>query len=337
MQHIIKDREDLSVARSGGPNSVITKQAKTSEGLVEIDREQKMLTLLGDTGYVPRLIAQSAGGPVDQNTITMEDVGDSQEITDEYKFRTHLTRMLYAFRSHKVTHGDLTSPNIRIVDNVPKVIDWGESRLWSEDDREDKRPGGDTYWAWHFLSQWADGARVARRWFAIYNSIVKHFGPAYIPGATLLDLGCFHGDVAAAASAAGMLVHAVDYDENAIVVATQRWKSLPVEFEHIDVKDLGGLWNLDVVTMLSMFPYVEQRYGHVASTRILKDVIESTHMLFFECQLLGDGPGPSWMVDTDRVQSYLENCGGRDVERIIEIELPDRNTTRTVFKVIGGA
>ena len=338
MQHIIKDRDDITVARSGGTDSMITKQAKTEAGRIELSREHAFLIHLADTGYVPQvyLFDQPPHPHALVERIVMEDVGESHEITDEYDFRTNLIQMLNVFRVKHVIHGDLTSANVRIVDNVVKVIDWGESRFFSEYERTDKRPEGDTYHAWNFASQWSDGSRVARRWLAIYNSIVKHFGPDYIPGSTLLDLGCFQGDIAGAASAAGMFVHAVDADQGAINIATARWKGLRVEFEQIDVTDLGGLWNLDVVTALSMYPYVEQRHGIIVATRWLSDVIESTHMFFFECQLAGDGPGPSWMINTDRVQSFLENCGGREVERIIEIELPDRDTTRTVFKVLGG-
>ncbi len=340
MQHIIKDRDDITVARSGGTNSMITKQAKTEAGRRELSREHAFLIHLADTGYVPKVYGFENEGPEPHalvERIVMEDVGESHEITNEYDFRTSLIQMLNVFRVKHVIHGDLTSANVRIVDNAIKVIDWGESRFFNEHERDDKRPEGDTWHAWNFASQWSDGARVARRWHAIYNSIVKYFGPAYIPGSTLLDLGCFHGDVAAAASAAGMLVHGVDENPDAIETATARWKGLPLEFETIDVTDLGGLWNLDAVTCLSMYPYVEQRHGIIVATRWLQDVIESTKMLFFECQLAGDGPGPSWMVDTDRVQSFLENCGGREVERIIEIVLPDRDTTRTVFKILGGS
>ena len=338
MQHIIKDRDDITVARSGGTTSMITKQAKTEAGRIELSREHAFLIHLADTGYVPKVydFDQEPQEHALVDRLVMEDVGESHEITNEYDFRTSLTLMLNTLRVKHVSHGDLTSANVRIVDNAVKVIDWGESRFFSEHERKDKRPEGDTWHAWNFASQWSDGSRVARRWHAIYNSIVKYFGPAYIPGSTLLDLGCFHADIAAAASAAGMSVHAVDADQGAINVATARWSTLSMSFEQIDVTDLGGLFNLDVVTVLSMYPYVEQRHGIIVATRWLSDVIETTKMLFFECQLAGDGPGPSWMVDTDRVQSFLENCGGREVERIIEIVLPDRDTTRTVFKVLGG-
>ncbi len=335
MQHIIKDREDLHVARSGGPKSVITKQAKTDKGIAEILREVEFLQALADTPYVPKLFDHTEGRLPRLNTVTMQDVGDSHEITDEYKFRTHLIRMLHSFRSHGVVHGDLTSPNIRIVDNVPKIIDWAESRK-SGEDRPDKRTGGDTWWAWHFASQWADGSRVARRWFAIYNAVIAQFGPhARIE---LLDIGCFHGDIAAAACAAGWAVQAVDINEQAIRVCEARWSGLPMDFFYqLDsvIRQPEEHWYIDVLTVLSVYPYIVEQYGNELATTWIANIIESVGLLFFECQLAGDGPGPSWAVNNDAVQSFLEDCGGREVEAVVEIELPDRHTSRTVFKVKG--
>ena len=339
MQHIIKDREDIVVARSGGPNPAITKEAKTEAGRIELSREHAFLVHLADTGYVPEVYIFDQGTERHAlvERLVMEDVGESHEITNEYDFRTSLTLMLNTFRVKHVIHGDLTSVNVRIVDNMVKAIDWGESRFFSEFDRKDKRPEGDTWHAWNFASQWSDGARVARRWFAIYNSIVKHFGGAYIPDATLLDVGCFHGDVAAAASAAGMSVYAIDVDPRVIEIAKARWASLTTVFKQQEATAMGELWRVDVVTILSVYPYIVQRYGDLVAKQWLTNTIEAAGLVFFECQLAGDGPGPSWMVNTDRVQSFLENCGGREVEAVVEIELPDRETTRTVFKVIGGA
>ena len=338
MQHIIKDRDDITVARSGGTDSMITKQAKTEAGRIELSREHAFLIHLADTGYVPQvyLFDQPPHPHALVERIVMEDVGESHEITDEYDFRTNLIQMLNVFRVKHVIHGDLTSANVRIVGNAIKVIDWGESRFFSEHERTDKRPEGDTYHAWNFASQWSDGSRVARRWFAIYSAAVEHFAPK--TSIQMLDIGCFHGDIAAAASAAGWDVLGIDMDGEAIKVAKARWSTMPVKFRIVETTtslfEDGGF---NVILMLSMYPYLIQRYGDLIAKQHLVNRIKRSEMLFFECQLAADGPGPSWMVNTDRVQSFLKNCGGRDVEPIIEIELPDRDTTRTVFKVLGGA
>jgi tRNA A-37 threonylcarbamoyl transferase component Bud32 len=44
-----------------------------------------------------------------------------------------------------VRHGDLTSPHVIVRNNSPIVIDWAESRVFT-DPAPDKREEGDSYW-----------------------------------------------------------------------------------------------------------------------------------------------------------------------------------------------
>ena len=103
------------------------------------DNEWYALQVLADTGYVPKAEL------VDIEIIRMEDLGESEPVTDAEEFMRHLHTILQHLRLHALRHGDLTKYALIVKDNKPYIIDWGESRHWY-DPRPDKRREGDEYW-----------------------------------------------------------------------------------------------------------------------------------------------------------------------------------------------
>lgn len=90
--------------------------------------------------YVPDNIQR-----FDKYTISMEYLGESQPVKNKVKFMAHIAFLEYMFQDIKVRHGDLTSPNTIVRDDIPHILDWAESRFMG-DPRPDKRPLGDKYY-----------------------------------------------------------------------------------------------------------------------------------------------------------------------------------------------
>ena len=103
------------------------------------DNEWYALEHLYDTGYVPY------AERVNIETIRMEDLGQSEPVTDVEEFMRHQDLILKMLEDKGLRHGDLTSYGIIVKENKPYLIDWAESRTW-DDPRPDKRREGDKYW-----------------------------------------------------------------------------------------------------------------------------------------------------------------------------------------------
>jgi RIO-like serine/threonine protein kinase len=103
------------------------------------DNEWYALQVLRPTGYVPQ------AEKVDIETIRMEDLGQSEPVTNAEAFMSHLPVILQTLENVALRHGDLTQYAIIVKNNKPYIIDWGESRFWY-DPRPDKRREGDKHW-----------------------------------------------------------------------------------------------------------------------------------------------------------------------------------------------
>jgi len=103
------------------------------------DNEWYALRVLYKTGYVPY------AEKVDIETIRMEDLGESESVTDAAAFMHHRAVVLQALKDYGLRHGDLTEYAIIVKNNKPMIIDWAESRTFT-DPRPDKRREGDAYW-----------------------------------------------------------------------------------------------------------------------------------------------------------------------------------------------
>lgn len=104
-----------------------------------IENELYCLQTMWPTGFVPY------AWRYDKYTIAMQDMGDSEPVTDKNLFVTQMYQMIAALRQKGIRHGDITKYAIVVKDNNPYLIDFAESRLW-DDPRPDKRKEGDGYW-----------------------------------------------------------------------------------------------------------------------------------------------------------------------------------------------
>lgn len=104
------------------------------------------LQRMSDLGYAPRATY------VSKELTQIEDLGESEPITDRVEFLSHLPKILSALESAGLRHGDLTNKALIIKGNKPFVIDFAESRTW-DDPRPDKREGGDKLWLTKTMTQ----------------------------------------------------------------------------------------------------------------------------------------------------------------------------------------
>lgn len=272
----------------------------------QIRRELRFLRELAESGYVPAVLGAGSDW-LELEAITTEPV------TDPGAFLVHCCAALRALREHGIIHGDLTRHNIRVRDNRPYLIDFAQSRSTKER-RKDKRPEGDAYWMWQsYIELSGDGSRYARRWLAIRDSLML------ADCRSILDLGCYRGDMALMAQAEGFAVTGLERDENVAFIAPG--------LAHGDM--LERQWSADGIFLLSVFPYlVQQREWDYLATWI---GALRCRRLYFESQLAGDGPGPAEFTDEGAVMAYLAQFG--TVRPLVTIELTDRPARRTVFEV----
>ena len=81
----------------------------------------------------------------DKYTLAIQDAGKSEPITDANLFVANCEHFLTVMTMRGVRHGDLTTPHVIVRNNSPIVIDWAESRLFT-DPAPDKRKEGDNFW-----------------------------------------------------------------------------------------------------------------------------------------------------------------------------------------------
>jgi RIO-like serine/threonine protein kinase len=103
-----------------------------------IETELAMLTTMRGV-YVPGVARY------DKYTLAIQDAGESEPITNTNIFVANCEHFLTVMNMRGVRHGDLTSPHVIVRNNSPIVIDWAESRVFT-DPAPDKREEGDSYW-----------------------------------------------------------------------------------------------------------------------------------------------------------------------------------------------
>ncbi|KKK51536.1 hypothetical protein LCGC14_3113970, partial [marine sediment metagenome] len=103
--------------------SRILKTAKDSTGVWHLFNETAFLAMMAKSGYVPKLLDYigTEGAPT---SIFLEDLGDTEPVTDNDVVLTHAIHLLSWLRTSRVRHGDLTAPNMIIRNDKPYVIDF---------------------------------------------------------------------------------------------------------------------------------------------------------------------------------------------------------------------
>ena len=90
----------------------------------------------------------------------------------------------------------------------------------------------------------------------------------------------------------------------------------------------------DTSFCMSVWPYLVQDYGRSQATEFLRHTIAHSGQHFFETQLYGDGPGPSFFHSDTDVKEFLESVSGKKkVEPLATIHVHGRNFDRTVWRI----
>ncbi len=330
---LLKDQIHMTTHRHDGR---IIKTAKDGEGMVHLSNETAFLDTMAPSGYVPKLL--NFAGTVEAPTaIELEDLGDTEEVTNTDALLTHAIYLLAWLNKSRIFHGDLTAPNIIIRGNKPYAIDFSESiDLDSPPTRKPKRPEPDWFHMLQAVQTHGDPRRIIRRWLAIRESL----GTASLQGKSLIDFGCHEGYMVALASANGAHALGWDSDPSACALARQRWGRLPktegqfplIIVDHgLDYFHRHDMKNYDIAFCLSTYPYLIQNVGEEKARLFLAKVVSTFGVLFFEAQSSGDGPGPAFWPDQKAVGEYLTVFG--HVEEVCRLKIAGREAERVTWKV----
>jgi SAM-dependent methyltransferase len=150
----------------------------------------------------------------------------------------------------------------------------------------------------------------------------------------ILDIGCFEGDFCPLVARQGIKYTGWDISQDSIDAAKERygdgnfWVEDVVSEEFLNRRQFGVF---DTVLMLSIYPYLVIQSSRVVVNRLLEQIIDSGAALYFETQLYGDGPGPSFFNTDDDVKKFLSALG--DVKRLDTFQVLGRDATRTIWRV----
>lgn len=315
----------------------ILKEAHCEADVIGVKNEARMLRLLAGSGFAPELIDEG------EDWILQEDLGTNHVVQDGEAFRRNAIHLLWTLRQRGIRHGDLSSVNIIIREDVPKVIDFQQSHLYSEDAWPGQQGLCDSYYVCRYVAgtpsvqhPTPDTPRIARRWSNVLHSLTGLGWKSDLVGKTFLDVGCFMGDFVALAATEGMIAYGRDLGGfsqgiNSIEEGRKIWADMPgvtlTQGNILDVPD----FNYDVVMCFSTWPYIVQDFGRERAEKLLTEIIGQCGVLFFETQLKGDGPGPDFLPEDSDVADMLGQFG--KVEDICTIPVTNRPASRTVWRV----
>ncbi len=326
---LLKDQIHMTTHRHDGR---IIKTAKDGEGMVHLSNETAFLTTMAPSGYVPKLL-DFAGTVEAPTAIELEDLGDTEEVTNTDELLTHAIHLLNWLRRSRIYHGDLTAPNLIIRNNKPYAIDFGESLdLDAPPTRHSKRPEADWFHLLQAVEAHGDPRRIIRRWLAMRDNF--GVGPT-LEDVRLVDFGSHMGYMPALAAADGAIGIGMDVDLNICVAAMDHWKNLDegtVIFNHFDAMDWEpSLIEGGVGLCLSLYPWLIQSHGEEEARVFLAKAVMAFDVLFFEAQSAGDGPGPAFWPDQRAISKYLTVFG--HVEEVCRLDIGGRNAERVTWKV----
>ncbi len=310
-----------------------------------IQNETRMLEAMEGSTFTPMVLSSG------DDFVVQADAGDSRTPDDMEAYRRNCVKMLATIRARNIRHGDLTGSNIINQGDWPIAIDWQEGHFLDEPAPQ-KQPFSDSFLLMRHLEGTlgpdgqADTPRVARRWRAILGDLAAQFNFTLpLRDKTFLDLGCFQGDFVALAAAEGMTAVGIDAGgfrsgENSIEIGYKLWRDFPfgkLSLANMDIMNIKDYRIKppelnDVTMMFSTWPYIVNHYGMPKAWRALSDITKATHVLYFETQLHGDGPGIE-AIKTPRDVEDMFSGMGTTAKPIITIPVTGRPAERTVFRV----
>lgn len=333
---LLKDQAHVTTHR--GSDNRILKTAKDSTGVWHLFNETAFLATMAKSGYVPKVLDYigTEGAPT---SIFLEDLGDTEPVTDNDVVLTHAIHVLSLLRTSRIQHGDLTAPNIIIRNDKPYIIDFSEaSDMDAPPTRQPKRPEPDWFHLLQAIQHHGDPRRIIRRWLAMRDT----FGVGHtMEGKSLMDFGCHEGYMVALAAADGANAMGWDSDHVVCANARTRWAELPMTqqqfpltFLHHDIDYFRRqkMENYDIALCLSVYPYLIQQLGEEKARLFLAKVVSTFGVLFFEAQSSGDGPGPDFWKDQAAVGEYLTVFG--NVEEVCRLKIAGRDAERVTWKVV---
>ena len=254
-----------------------------------------------------------------EGVLVLEDLGETEPVTDEAIFRRHITELILALKRHRIIHGDATDRNIIVKDNKPYLIDFQQA-IYEHEAGPPKRPGDDADWLWKAAEGLSpDTSRHIRKWRAIRP---------YLQEGSILDLGCADGDY---------LFFAMADNSDRVLHGVDRLKVTPCSEHLIGVIAYGDImhhehFRYDNVLLFSVFAHLQDEHNWGPVDDLMKAIMADCGTLWFETQLFGDGPGPINFVDDSDVSAYLEEYAS-NVETVVTIPVAGRPSHRTIWKV----
>ena len=326
---LLKDQAHVTTHR--GADNRILKTAKDSTGVWHLFNETAFLAMMAKSGYVPKLLDYigTEGAPT---SIFLEDLGDTEPVTDNDVVLTHAIHLLSWLRTSRVRHGDLTAPNMIIRNDKPYVIDFSEAiDMDAPQTRKPKRPEPDWFHLLQAIQHHGDPRRIIRRWLAIRESL----GFDSLENKRMIDFGCHEGYMVALAAADGANAIGFDKDDFVCKAANDRWKGLyqkQTYFVNQDVvRWMPSAIEGDFALCMSTYPYLIQDHGEPWSRVFLANMIVAFDAVFFEAQSSGDGPGPAFWPDQNAVGEYLTVFG--KVEEVCRLKIAGRQAERVTWKI----
>lgn len=334
---LLKDQAHVTTHR--GADNRILKTAKDDTGMQHLSNETAYLAMMATSGYVPKVL-DYLGTEEAPTSIFLEDLGDTEPVTDNDVALTHAIHLLGHLHQRGIWHGDLTAPNIIIRDDKPHAIDFGESMFLDAAKMNvfPKRPEPDWYHLLQAIQHHGDPRRIIRRWLAMRDT----FGVGHtMEGKSLMDFGCHEGYMVALAAADGASAMGWDKDQIVCANARTRWAELPISekqfpltfLQHdLDYFRRHDTKSYDIALCLSTYPYLIQDHGEEKARLFLAKVVSTFGVLFFEAQSSGDGPGPDFWKDQAAVGEYLTVFG--NVEEVCRLAIAGRDAERVTWKVV---
>lgn len=320
---ILKERKGMRTFLT--EEGKVAKVADTPETHEELAQEYRFLKALQHTECVPKVYEWIP----EKSTLFMEFV-ESTPITDKVKAVQRSIEFLCDLRDAHIVHGDMTNVNVKWRDNVPVVLDWGESTFpFTENIR--KRPEPDmVHFLPHVISVTGDPDRSLQRWMAIREHIKYYLEWGY-----LLDLGCNTGFLCGLAKADGMWFRGVDKNSEAIIQATYYWDDWFGAFVEEDILDYIDIEKrqYEIISMFSTWAYIVQDYGRRKANSLLRRCMKNSEIFLFETQLYGDGPGPEFLKHKADVPHMLLELGASEAVEAVTVPVGGRDAERTVWAV----
>jgi len=319
---VLSERSGMRVVLNSG---VVTKYALDEANLAGINNAYRFYKALSDTKYVPK------------NAVLSDNILRTEYVEEQYvndntfheNFRRECIRLIFELRNRGIWHGDLTSYNYIIRDNVPVVIDWDQSNFVFEDMMQ-KRPKTDAYHLYKTIpDKTGDVNRIMRRWL-----VIRDYMEPYKGWGKVVDLGTYQGDTAALAQSEFFFSTGVDIQQMRTICiqeAKEMWEPYGCRFVEKDIVDFDCT-PYDIAIMFSTWAYIVRDHGKEIALKTLQRIINQVDMLFFETQLLGDGPGPEFLKTDDDTKRMLSEYASV-VEPLITIPVYDREALRTTWLV----